>query len=121
MQFIFLNCVNHSSIENGNFAIVRRKGFFRMYISSSIEGVPVVSQVDHLLQVLQVLCEYQSVLPDVFRRHVVNFGLLLEGVRGITTSDDTSEDQGSLLQLHLLRLLAESSVRQLSWMQEVGL
>ena len=105
-----------------------------------------VSETKYLVSILQVLCAYQTTLPEVFREHPVDFGALLEGVRtkvlqkkSIDNSkgededgsdkneSDEEEDEGekdaddvTMLQLCLLKLLAQSDVRQLSWTKEVS-
>ena len=84
---------------------------------------------------------YQSALPRTLQDHALNYSTLLAGVRSVEDSekdqednkeeDQSEEDQSeedeeqrkenkkSLLQLYLLKLLAESDVRQLSWLKEV--
>ena len=78
-----------------------------------------MAPADLLLSVLRALADFQAAFPDVFSENFVNFSLLLEGVRRVAGDDDTSSHQEALLQLHLLRLLAESDLRQITWLKEV--
>ncbi len=100
-----------------------------------------VSEPTYLCRILQVLCLYQSTLPRMLQDQTVNYTSLLAGTRALSVqkvTDEKSHDKEdeeaerkrwlaekddekmkSLVQLYLLKLLAESDVRQVSWMKEV--
>lgn len=120
-----------------------------MYIAFHVfSGIDEVPETTFLLSILQVLCAYQVTLPEAFREHSLDFSSLLEGVRTKVleqqasklesndddgVADDADEEDASdkvtekkaedeatsMLQLHLLQLLAQSDIQQLAWMKKV--
>ena len=87
----------------------------------NLSALPSVPLAHHLQLILQLLCCYQDALPLQFRDHHIDYNSLLEGVRvARQCTEEPDSDSLSLLQLHLIRLLVETDVRQFNWTKEVG-
>ena len=93
--------------------------------------LPKVNQTDQLLEIVQILCILQGVLPSMFEDHPLQLSSLLEGVRTVCLQTSKKEDgdeeekatscihQQTVLQLYALRLLLGSDMKQWDWMRQV--
>ena len=85
--------------------------------------LPKIKRLDHLVEILQVLCAYQEAFPAIMEHASVDYGALLDGVMSVSQAeggdieeeeDEKNKEKRSILQLHMLKLLANAGSGQLA-------
>ena len=92
--------------------------------------LPKFKRLDHLVEILQVLCAYQEAFPAIMEHASVDYGALLDGVMSVSQAeggdeeeeeeDEKNKEKRSILQLHMLKLLANAGSGQLALTKVVG-
>lgn len=79
--------------------------------------MPVLNQMS---LILQLLCGYYNLFPEVCRQHSIDFSSLLDGIsKARKQSSDEPTDNDNLLYLYTLQLLSVSNIQLEDLLQEV--
>lgn len=79
-----------------------------------------MSVLNQLSLILQLLCGYYNLFPEVCRQHPIDFSSLLDGLskaRKHSSDEPTNED--NMLYLYVLQLLSVSNIQLEDLLQEV--